>query len=174
MLPTTSTTSPSAPSGSQPLSSGKSASSRWSTVPTAQRLVPGSGETLQSAHAALDAGGLCSPQQVALLKKEYGSIEPLIDRLGPTFVGVDGLKLSGDEWESVVKTYPLAVAKIPLTISMYGDFDPYIEALHVSGGSAEVVEALPKKHKWKICREAARTYPDLIRLLPPEERPWGM
>ena len=57
---------------------------------------------------------------------------------------------------------------------MYGNFSPYIEALHASGGSAEVVEALPQRGKWMICREAAKKYPDLIRVIPPEERPYGM
>ena len=126
---------------------------------------------LKSALTALAYGGACSPEQLATLKKQYGSLRPLIPFLGKTFEGCDNLTLldSDDEWLDFVKQYPLMLAKVPKDVLRYCD-SLYVEALCASKGSAEVIKLLPKGHKGRICRRAFVEDPALLALLPASER----
>ena len=90
-----------------------------------------SAHELHAALTALAVDGLCSPQQVATLKNEYGSLKMLMPYLGKTFVSVNDLPLLAEEWKSVLKQYPLAIARVPKELHV-GDDSFYVEALSVS------------------------------------------
>ena len=125
-----------------------------------------SAHTLHSAFTALAFGGLCSPEQVATLRKQYGSLKGLIPSLGKTFMAVDDLSLSNPEWHEVIKTWPLALAKVPKAVRCD---TLYVEALCASAGSAKVIALLPtedKEYKENLCIQAFRRDPALIGLLP--------
>ena len=128
-----------------------------------------SAHALQAALSVLAFDGLCSPEQVATLKKEYGSLKMLMPYLGKTFVSVDGLPLPDDEWMSVLKQYPLAIDRVPKELHVEDD-SFYIQALCASAGSAEVVALLPAEHKEKLCDLAFDEDSTLIGLLPASER----
>ena len=121
----------------------------------------------KKALTALATGGLCSPVQLATLKREYGSLKELMPYLGPTFVGVEGLSLSYDEWNTVVRQYPLALSKVPCKLL---NDALCVAALCASKGSARVVRLLPKGHEERLCRRAFDEDSDLIGLLPVCER----
>ena len=124
---------------------------------------------LQSALTALASGGLCSPEQIATLQQEYGSIKPLVAHLGPTLLAVDGLSLSCKEWQAVVQQYPLALARVPKELLLHND-SLYVGALCASQGCAEVIAQLPQGHEKRLYRLAFDEDPTLIELLPACER----
>ena len=111
--------------------------------------VDDSARVLQAAVAVLAHGGLCSPEQVAVLKNKYHSLKPLIAHLGPTFVGVSGLPLTPEEWHDVVKTWPLAIANVPEVLRVRDD-SFYLQALYASEGSDEVIALLPPEHRERL------------------------
>ena len=121
----------------------------------------------RSTLAALASGGLCSSEQVATLKKKYGSLKPLIPFLGKTFQGVDQLDFTDQEWHDVIKAWPLAIARVPAAKRCDS---LYIQALCGSEGRPEVVGLLADAHKESLCYQAYLKNPALIKLLPVCER----
>ena len=83
---------------------------------------------------------------------------------------VGDLSLSNQEWHEVIKTWPLALAKVPK--AMRCD-TLYVEALCASDGSAEVLALLPtenQEYKESLCTRAFQKNPALIGLLAVEKR----
>ena len=126
-------------------------------------------DSTQELHKALSAlafDGVCSPEQVNTLRKEYGgSLKPLIPYLAPTFTGVKGLLLSIKEWMAVVDQYPLAVGNIPKELLRKTDAF-YVRALCASNGSAKVVKLLPDDDELILRVKAFTCNPALLELLP--------
>ena len=128
-----------------------------------------SASALNLALTALASGAECSPEQLAILQETYGSLKLLMPYLGQTFMGVEGLDLSNEEWHDVVQQYPLALARVPQAVLERCD-DLYVQALCASQGSAEVIALLPTAHKNRLCDAAFQKDPALIGLLPVVER----
>ena len=113
-------------------------------------------------------GGRCSPEQVATLKKRYGSLDLLRPYLDGSFWHVKDLSCLQQE-SKTGQQYALKIAKEVEARPVQSD-SFYIQALCASHGAAEVVALLPPEHKERLCGLAFAKKPVLLGLLPINER----